>query len=121
MENTAIIAANAAAALDKVKFSQNDMDVFRSYAFSTCSGYCAGCAEICDAVMPDAPVVSDVMRYLMYYNSYGMEKKARDLFSEIPDTIRKGLLERNYDRVESICPQRLPVGALMKEAVTKLS
>lgn len=121
MENTAILAANAAAALDKVTFSDNDMDVFRSYALSSCTGYCAGCADICDAVTPDTPYTSDVLRYLMYYNSYGMEKKARDLFSEIPLDIRKKLLTNNYDMAETRCPQNLPIGVLIKEAVSKLS
>ncbi len=121
MENTAILAANAAAALDKVKFSNHDMNVFRNYALSSCTGYCAGCADICDAVIPHTPYTSDVLRYLMYYNSYGMEKKARDLFSEIPLDMRKQLLTNNYDMAESKCPQNLPIGALIKEAVSKLS
>lgn len=121
MESTALLAANAAAVLDKVSFSKNDMDVFRNYAFSSCSGYCAGCADICDAAMPDTPVISDVLRYLMYYNSYGMEKKARDLFTEIPAGMRRRLLSGNYEKAESQCPQNLPIGDLIKEAVEKLA
>ncbi len=121
MENTALLAANSAAALDKVKFTKRDMDVFRNYAQASCSGYCAGCAEICDLAMPETPVISDIMRYLMYYNSYGEEKKARELFAEIPGNIRAGLLDKDYKKAESLCPQGLPISTLIEEAVRKLS
>ncbi len=121
MENTALIAANASAVLDKTKISKKDMDVLKEYAISTCTGYCPGCAENCDAAMPEAPVISEVMRYLMYYNSYGDEVKAQELFKEIPATTRKKLAKLNYRAAENVCPQGLPIGLLMQEAIKKLS
>ncbi|PKL39653.1 MAG: aldo/keto reductase [Spirochaetae bacterium HGW-Spirochaetae-1] len=121
MENTALIATNAEAALDKVKLTRADMKVFREYALSTCSGYCAGCADLCDAAMPEAPVVSDIMRGLMYYNSYGNEEMARNLYSGISPEIRNNLLALDYAKAESACPRNIPIGALIREAVEKLS
>ena len=97
------------------------MDVFKKYAAATCSGYCAGCAYICDAALPDAPYISEVMRYLMYYNSYGEQEEARKLFAQIPGNVRNKLLSTDYSPAEARCPQHLPIGKLIAEAVSKLA
>ena len=112
---------NVAATLDKTKLTQADMDVFKEYAQATCNGYCAGCAYICDSALPDVPYVSEVMRYLMYYNSYGEQENARELFAQIPDGIRNKLLSTDYSTVEARCPQHLLIGKLIAEAVSKLA
>ncbi|MHC4597207.1 MAG: aldo/keto reductase [Planctomycetota bacterium] len=71
MKNVSILNSDVAAVLDKTKLTRSDIEVFKEYAEATCSGYCAGCAYICDSALADAPYISDIMRYLMYYNSYG--------------------------------------------------
>ena len=112
---------NVAAVLDKTKLTQADMKVFTEYALATCSGYCAGCAEICDAALADMPYVSDIMRYLMYYNNYGEHNNARELFAQIPGRVRNKLLNIDYSVAEARCPQRMPIGKLIAEAVGKLA
>ena len=121
MENIALLSSNVAAALDKAELTQADMQVFKEYARATCSSYCAGCAYICDSALPDVPCVSDIMRYLMYYNSYGDEARARELFAQIPDGIKCKLLSTDYGPAEVHCPQHLPIGELVAEAISKLS
>jgi len=121
MENVAVLTANVAAVLDKTKLTQADFEVFKEYADATCSGYCAGCAEVCDSALPDAPYVSDIMRYLMYYNSYGKKDLARELFAEIPADVRDRLLSIDYSAAEARCPQHLPIAKLVSEAVSKLA
>ncbi len=95
--------------------------VLEQYAEATCSGYCAGCAHICDAAVPDAPYVSDVMRSLMYHNNYGDRQLAKQLFAEIPAEARANLLNIDYSVAEARCPQRLPIGRLMAQAAGKLA
>jgi predicted aldo/keto reductase-like oxidoreductase len=121
MDDVAIVASNVAAALDKTKLSQADFDIFKEYSQATCSGYCAGCANICGAAVPDAPCISEVMRYLMYYNSYGRKAKAKELFAQIPTDMREKLPRLDYSRAEARCPQHLPISELMAEAVNKLA
>ncbi len=116
-----ILNANVAAALDKTKLTQADRKVFKEYAKATCSGYCAGCAEICDAALPDLPYTSDIMRYLMYYNSYGERDRARELFAQIPANVRNKLLSTDYSAAEAHCPQHLPIYEMVTEAVSKLA
>ncbi len=121
MNKIGILKENIAAVLDKTKLSQADMAVFKEYAQATCSGYCAGCAYICDSALPDAPYVSNIMRYLMYYNSYGEQAEARSLFAQIPTSVRNKLLDMDYTLAEARCPQRLPIRELIAEAVNILT
>ncbi len=121
MQNVALLTSNVAAVLDETKLSQTDMEVFNAYARASCRGDCSGCAYICNSVLPNAPYVSDIMRYLMYYNSYGQHDKARELFAEIPNRVRNKLLTIDYRLAESRCPQHLAIGKLVAEAVSKLS
>jgi len=121
MENIAVLNENVAAAMDKTKLSQDDMRVFNDYAHQTRSSYCAGCSQICSSVLPGVPCVSDIMRYLMYYNSYGDQVRARQLFAQIPERIKGNLLSIDYGPAEFRCPQCLPIGKLVAEAVRKLA
>ena len=121
MNNVSILTENAAAVLDKTKLTPADMAALKEYAEATCSGYCAGCAYICDSIQPDVPYISDIMRYLMYYNSYGDTAMARGLFVQIPADARDKLLSMDYSLAESRCPQHLPIRELIAEAVSKLA
>ena len=121
MSNIANLTSNAAAAIDKTKLTRADKEALAEYARATCSRYCAGCAYICDSALADAPYVSDIMRYLMYYNSYGRHDEARELFAQIPDKVRDKLLNMDYRLAEARCPQHLPIGELVAEAVSKLA
>jgi predicted aldo/keto reductase-like oxidoreductase len=121
MESVPLLTTNVAAVLDKTKLTQADRKVFREYAEATCSGYCAGCANICNSALPATPYISDIMRYLMYYNSYGDKKRAKELFAQIPRNVREKLLSTDYKTAEARCPQRLPIGKLVAEAVSKLA
>ena len=121
MKNVSIFNSNVAAVLDKTKLTQADRDMFKEYAKATCDGYCAGCAYICDSALPDAPYVSDIMRYLMYHNSYGEQAEAKRLFAKIPVGVRNKLLDMDYTLAEARCPQRLPIRELITEAVSVLT
>jgi len=121
MQNISLLNTNVDAVLNKTKLTKADIEALKEYARATCSGYCAGCAYICNSVLPDTPYVSNIMRYLMYYNSYGQHDKARELFSQIPGNVRNRLLSIDYRLAETNCPQHLPIAELVAEAVSKLA
>jgi predicted aldo/keto reductase-like oxidoreductase len=121
MTSVAHIVENVAVTFDKTKLTDADLAAFRQYAQASCSGYCAGCAKICSQALPAIPCINDIMRYLMYYNSYGDKAGARELFAKIPAKVRNRLLTADYTKAEARCPQRMPIGRLMAEAVRKLS
>ena len=121
MQNISLLTTNIDAVLNKTKLTQADRDALNEYARATCSNYCAGCAHICDSALPDTPFISDIMRYLMYYNSYGDRNRARDLFAKLPSGIRNKLLRIDYSLAETHCPQHLSIAKLVAEAVRKLA
>jgi len=112
---------NVAAVLDKTELTAEDMNVFRRVAGQTCTGYCAGCSNICGAALPDMPYVSEVMRCLMYHDSYGEKDTARRVFAELPREVSAALTSTDYTGAESLCPQHMPIGKLMARAATTLS
>jgi hypothetical protein len=121
MPNMKILKANVDAALNWRELSRQDMNVLKQYARVTASGYCAGCATICESVVEGNVPISDVMHYLMYYHGYGDRDRVRSLFKEFPLNTRRRIARTDYARAERRCPQGMPIGRLMKEAVRELA
>lgn len=120
MPNVTILMSNIAAALDKTTLSAENRALLRQYADETCSGYCAGCASLCESVVNPPVPIADVMRHLMYSRHYGDRALAASLFERMPGSARKSLASLDFSRAESVCPNRLPIGRLMREAVQEL-
>jgi predicted aldo/keto reductase-like oxidoreductase len=119
MGSTAMLMTNVAAILDKTKLTAEDMDALKQYAKATCSGYCAGCANICEPLASGAPV-ADIMRCLMYHDSYGNTAMAKQVFAQIPAGTKQRLSDIDYSVAEARCPNRMPIGKLVNMAVNKL-
>lgn len=121
MENVSLLQTNVAAVLDKTKLTPDDLEALKTYAAQTCTGYCTGCADICSAAAPAMPYIAEVMRYLMYYKSYGDTDRARELFAQLSANAKGRLTNIDYSAAEARCPQRMPIAKLMAEAKRKLS
>lgn len=119
MPNITILMSNVAAATDKTSLSAADLHLLDQYARETASNYCAGCSNICETALGGAVPVADVMRYLMYYESYGERDRARSLFAQLSSDVRARIGSLDYSLAEKRCPQGIPIGRMMKEA-TKL-
>ena len=115
MPNLAILTANAAAAMDKTKLSQADLEALAQYAAATACEYCAGCTGVCERVLGDLPV-GEVMRALMYARSYGDLGRARELYAQLPASALRALEGGQLARAESLCPQGLAIASLLGEA-----
>jgi uncharacterized protein len=119
MPNMTILMANVAAALDKTRLSSRENELMQQYAKETRSAYCAGCSDICESNVEGNAPIGDVMRYLMYCNSYNDDKLAADGFNQIPQKIRTAMTRLDYSMAERKCPQGLPIARLMREAARK--
>jgi uncharacterized protein len=64
--------------------------------------------------------IPDVMRYMMYYNSYGERNYARGQFAELPESARKLLTTGDFSAAEALCPQGIRIGSVMREAARTL-
>ena len=68
----------------------------------------------------DLPV-GKIMRCLMYGRSYGDHFRAQVEFRDIPAAVRARLATLDYSAAERQCPQNMPIGRLMAEALEELS
>ncbi len=116
MPNITILMANVAAAIDKTSLSAGDLRLLEQYAKETASNYCAGCSNICETAMGGAVPVATVMRYLMYYESYGDRHRAQSLYGQLSSEIRARIGSFDYSLAERKCPQGMAIGRLMKRA-----
>jgi len=116
----AILKDNFAAASDEKKLSALDIKVLRDLAENTRAFYCRGCMS-CELAMSSESRIYDVLRYMMYYNSYGERDQARALFRQMPEAIRSAMSSKDYARAEAACPNRIRISSAMKQAVTLLA
>ena len=119
MPNMTLLMSNVAAALDKIQLSSRDNELMQQYATETRSAYCTGCTDICESCVEGEAPIGDVMRYLMYGNSYDDDELASAGFKKIPQKIRTQLTGLDYSMAERKCPQGLPIAKLMQEAAKK--
>ncbi len=121
MPNLTILMANTAAALDRTRLSAGDIKLFRKLARETASGYCAGCAKNCEEALGNRIPISDIMRYLMYANSYGDIAYAKNCYRRIPLEIRVRFNYTDFSAAEKNCPQQMAIGRLMQKAERELA
>jgi len=120
INNVTILKDNVAAATDSVKLTMKDSEVLGMLAENELGHYCQGCGK-CLTVMGEASRIPDVMRYMMYYNSYGERDRARNLFRELPLVLRNTLAISDYSHAEAVCPHGLQIGRTMVMAASLLA
>jgi len=121
MPNMNILMANVAAAANKTELTPDDMKLMQEKATETASAYCAGCSEICEGQAGCSIPVSDVMRYMMYCNSYNEPARAKELFAKLPVGVRSRLADTDYSLAEKKCPQGIAIGRIMRQAAKVLA
>ena len=116
LSNMTILQSNVAAAVNKMQLSEVDKQRLERYSQKTAPGYCAGCADICEAkVNLDIPV-SDILRYSMYNHSYGDRNIASRLFNELSPEVKANIPKADYSMAEKYCPQKIQIGKILKKA-----
>jgi hypothetical protein len=118
--NLTILKDNVTAATDNVKLSSRDFGMLDMLAEAERGNYCHGCGK-CTTIMGADNRIPDIMRYMMYYNSYGERDRARSLFRELPTTLRNSLALKDYSPAESVCPNRVQIGEIMRKASVLLA
>jgi len=115
ISNVTILKDNVAAAIDKVNLSSADIKMLDLLAKAVCNDYCQGCGK-CMAAMGAETRIPDVMRYMMYFNSYHETDRARALYRELPAAFRHRLASMDFSPAESACPHNLKIGKVMRKA-----
>jgi uncharacterized protein len=120
MKNLTMFKDNVAAATDNVQLSGNDMRMLNRLSQANRSFYCKGCMR-CESFMASESRINDILRYLMYYNSYGKRDEARRLFRELPEEIKRNITLKDYSLAERACPHNIRISKAMREAVRLLA
>ncbi len=120
MYNLTVLKDNVAAATDSRELSGREIEMLRRYAENTCDHYCQGCMK-CASVMGADRRIPDVLRYMMYYNSYGERDRAREEFKSLPEYVRNSLASTDFSPAERVCPNRIEIGRAMREAARILA
>jgi len=117
MDSMKLLKANAEAASDPTALSGADMELLRRHALATADRYCTGCGDVCQAACGGLLPVAEVMRCHMYCRSYGRSDWARAQWNRIAPDTRRLMAQADFSEAESRCPQGLPVGRLVREAL----
>lgn len=114
MPNLAIMQANADAAMNKARLSQGQKGALALYAEETSHNYCAGCADLCEDIL-DAPM-ADIMRALMYYQSYGRPQWSRELLAGLNLEKINSITREQLARAVAACPQGVDMARALERA-----
>jgi predicted aldo/keto reductase-like oxidoreductase len=120
MDSMRLLKANTDAAVDPTPMSAEELHLFDRYALATAKHYCMGCGQ-CESALSAGMPVSDIMRYHMYNRGYGRSDWARAHFNALPEAVKASLNETDFSMAEQCCPQGLPIGRLMRDAVLDFS
>jgi predicted aldo/keto reductase-like oxidoreductase len=120
MANVQMVMENAAAAMSNQKLAMSEFIQLNRLAAQTAHQHCLGCAHICESKITGDLKVADILRYLMYSDSYGNLEKGRDAYRSL------SMLERSFEGVDlgeaqMACPQGIDIAARLAAAHIKLA
>jgi len=119
MTNIKQVEENTAAAKDR-RMGHREWELLERYARATDYLYCRGCGHRCEPACGNAVAIADILRYKMYYEGYGDQRRARELFAVLPAEARE-IAGRDFRASEAACPFQVPIGRLMAEAARELA
>jgi aryl-alcohol dehydrogenase-like predicted oxidoreductase len=102
------------------RLSEAEADMLHRYSREMHDRYCRFC-RTCEGRCPRGTAVAEVMRYAMYFSSYGREKEAMKLYAALPPERSAADCEECAGPCESGCPFGRAVRAEMAAAHRRLS
>jgi uncharacterized protein len=120
MPNSSTLKSNVSAAIDECSLNIEIEKLLNDYADITGKYYCRRCG-LCDTANTDNIPIFAIMEMLMYSRRYDGMDMVEKMFSNIPLEIRSKMQSSDYSIAEKICPQKMPIAQLVKEAFTELT
>lgn len=115
MPNSAILQSNVLAAIDENPLNPEILRLLVDYAYATGNYFCRRCGA-CETTNIDKIPIFDIMEMLMYSRGYGRPDLVAQRFAQMPSGIQSKIDSSDYSSSEKICPQKMPITQLMKEA-----
>jgi len=109
------------AASGKSKLSKKDAEVLEGYCSQLGQDYCRpGCAD-CLGSCADRVPIADILRFRLYFNNYGREKYAMNLYARLPLSRSAAMCGSCSAPCEKACPYNIPVRTRLLEAHSELT
>ncbi len=119
MPNSAILQSNVLAAIDENPLKSEIIKSLVDYANTTEKYFCRRCG-VCETTNTDRIPIFNIMEMLMYSRGYGITDLVAQMFARLPSEIQSKIASSDYSSAEKICPQKIPITKLMKEAYLEL-
>ena len=103
------------------KMSMKEKKVLEEYCALLGSDYCRPGCDGCLGSCPNDVPVHDILRYRLYFNNYGREKYAMNLYSKLPESRRAGQCASCAGHCTSSCPYNIDVRSNLMRAHEELT
>lgn len=120
MANVKQIKENAATAVNFKPFSEADLAAVDHMLDAVAKGYCVGCDGRCKEAAGTKAELSDIARYLCYYEQDGARAEARRLFHALPPEARDWN-GADLEAASKACTSRLNFASILGRASEKLA
>lgn len=115
MSNIKEARQNIAAAKSEKPLKAEEIHQLNRLAALTANHACNGCSHLCEATIDKKIAIAAPLRYLMYYECYGKQERARELYKMIPLEARK-FEEVDLTKATTVCPQGIDIAARLSKA-----
>ena len=119
MDSVRTVKENVAAAKSEKPLTAQESHQLNQLAALTANYACNGCSHICESAIQGNTAISESLRYLMYYESYGKKSHAQQLYKSMPDESRQFNLA-DLKNASAVCPQGIDIAARLDQARTLL-
>lgn len=119
MDSVRMVKENVGAAKTEKPLTAQESHQLNQLAALTANYACNGCSHICQTAIKGNTAISESLRYLMYYESYGKQERARELYKAMPAESRRFDLV-DLKHASAVCPQGIDIAARLDEARTLL-
>ena len=120
MHNIKEVRENTAAARSGLGLSSREKFQIELLAEKTKHLACLGCSNICEGCVAGDTPIADTLRYLMYHETYGKTDRARQLYQELPKSV-KSFDDAKIAAATQACPQGINIAARLSKARVELA
>lgn len=109
------------AASGRPKLSMKEQEILEGYCRlldgEYCRPGCDGCLDVCPNKVP----IHDILRYRLYFNNYGREKYAMELYNSLPSSRSAKQCSDCSGPCSNACPFRIAVRSKLIQAHSELT
>lgn len=120
MDSVKVARLNIEAAKSEKALTAEETHQLNRLAALTAGYACQGCSHLCESAVNGQVAIADSLRYLMYYEYYGKQEHAQELYQTIPPETRR-FEQADLGKATEVCPQGIDIAARLRRAQSVLT